>query len=129
MIPRFCFSFLMQLYFLMNSSFWFIAHHLMCWFEPPIFADWLVQSGRKVWLITYSSFGFFLLFSHYVRLLCLHCLMVSTLAQSSDNLNRLEHVAFFFNDDSTVLLLTFDAIVLPDEQQFLVNRTSSDVLV
>ena len=108
----------MQLYFLMNSSFWFIAHHLMCWIEPPIFADWLLQSGRKVSLITYSSFCFFLLFSHYVRLLCLHCLMVSTLAQSSDSLYRLEHVAFFLNVDSTVLLLTFDAIVLPMNSSF-----------
>ena len=55
--------------------------------------------------------------------------MVSTFAQSSDSRYRLEHVAFFLNDDSTVLLLSFDAIVLPDEEQFLVNRTSSDVLV
>ena len=66
-------------------------------------------------MITYSSFCSFLLFSLYVRLLWLPCLMVSTVAQSSDSLYRLEHVAFFLNGDSMVLLLTFDAIVFPDE--------------
>ena len=114
MIPRFCFWNLMQLYFLMNSSFWVIAHRLMCWFESIVFADWLFQSGRKVSLIIYNSFCFLLLFSQLVRLPCLRWFVVSNFAQCYVSHCWLQRFVFK-HDDSTVLLLTFDAIVLPDE--------------